>query len=340
MVMGKRRRIAFATAAVSAVLLAAGCGTGDDSGQSTLVQSAGGSGSANDGYGSDGYGSGGYGAQAGSSGSSAKGVAAQQLGIREIADVGPTVTDSRGFTLYRFDNDTPKPPASKCDGICADKWPPVPADDATASTGINPELLGAVQRADGSKQLTLAGWPVYRYDQDAKPGEAKGEGVGGTWHALGADGKPAKNAASKSGEEAADTGEEETEQRTATGGGDQLAAKQDAKLGTILVDEAGRTLYRFDKDSAWPMKTNCTGDCLKMWKPAKAVTDKSRVRGVDPKLVNTFTRPDGSKQLSIDCWIVYTYVGDTKPGDVNGQGKGGVWWAVKEDGKKAGASKS
>ena len=41
-----------------------------------------------------------------------------------------------------------------------------------------------MRRADGSWQLTLHGWPVYRFAGDAKPGQWKGEGVGGTWHTI------------------------------------------------------------------------------------------------------------------------------------------------------------
>ncbi|MGG8406233.1 SCO0930 family lipoprotein [Streptomyces sp. 12297] len=358
--MEHRRRLALCTAAVSVALLAAaGCGTGNDGGK-TLVQPAGGSAAAGDGEaggeygsgdpGSDGYGSGpgsgsgsGYGSGAADSADSqdaaARRTPAQQLGVRDVAGVGPAVTDSRGFTLYRFDKDTAVPSAATCEGACATTWPPVPADDATAGALIDPQLLGEVVRGDGTRQLTLAGWPVYRYRMDVRPGQANGEGVGGTWHALGPDGKPAAAAAKPAPAPDATPG---AGAGSATGGSsqppvsnEQLTARQDPALGTVLVDGAGRTLYRFDKDSAWPMKTRCTGACLDMWKPAKPV-DRTRVRGVDPRLVNTFTRPDGSRQLAVDCWILYTYTGDTKPGDVNGQGKGGVWWAVKETGKKAG----
>ncbi|MCB5166751.1 SCO0930 family lipoprotein [Streptomyces bambusae] len=321
------RRLAWAAVTTAAVLLAAGCGADDGK---TLVQSAAGSAPAGSGagYGSDG----GYGDAAdsgGSGGSQAKREPARQLAVRDIADVGPTVTDSRGFTLYRFDKDTANPPASDCEGSCATTWPPVPADDATAGSVIDPGLLGEVVRGDGTRQLTLAGWPVYRYAPDTKPGEAKGEGVGGTWHALGADGKPAAGAAARRAADPAPAAEPSAD--PAPG----LAARQNSALGTILVDGKGRTLYRFDKDSAWPMKTRCTGPCLDVWKPAPPV-DRDRVVGVDPALVNSFTRPDGSKQLAVDCWLLYTYTGDTRPGDVNGQGKDGVWWAVKENGKKAG----
>ncbi len=110
--------------------------------------------------------------------------------------LGTVVTDKDGFTLYRFDKDTPKPPDSTCAGNCATTWPPVPALDANPQVeGVDPALIGSVDRADGTQQLTLNGWPLYRYSKDVAAGDTKGEGVGGTWHAVGVDGKPAKAAA-------------------------------------------------------------------------------------------------------------------------------------------------
>ncbi|MEU1509593.1 hypothetical protein [Kitasatospora sp. NPDC005748] len=98
--------------------------------------------------------------------------------------LGTIVTDSAGFTLYRFDQDTAQPPMSNCNGNCASIWPPAPADGSVTVKGIDSKLVGTVTRADGSKQLTLNGWPAYRYAPDKQPGDTKGQGVGGTWWAL------------------------------------------------------------------------------------------------------------------------------------------------------------
>ncbi|MFI6843069.1 hypothetical protein [Kitasatospora sp. NPDC050467] len=98
--------------------------------------------------------------------------------------LGTVVTDSAGFTLYRFDKDTANPPMSNCNGNCASTWPPAPANGAVTVKGIDSKLVGTVTRADGSKQITLNGWPAYRYAPDTKPGDTKGQGVGGTWFAL------------------------------------------------------------------------------------------------------------------------------------------------------------
>ncbi len=104
--------------------------------------------------------------------------------------IGNVVT-SDGLTLYRFEKDVAKPSQSTCTGDCASKWPPVLGDGVPAVQGIRQDLVGTVGRPDGTQQLTLNGWPLYRFAKDAKPGDVNGEGVGGTWRAIGADGKPA-----------------------------------------------------------------------------------------------------------------------------------------------------
>ncbi|WP_371482621.1 hypothetical protein [Kitasatospora sp. NBC_00315] len=109
---------------------------------------------------------------------------AATLSAATDAKLGAIVTDSAGFTLYRFDKDTTQPPASHCDGSCATLWPPVAATGQTSVKGIDGKLVGTVTRADGSKQLTLDGRPLYRYAPDTKPGDTTGQGVGGVWFAV------------------------------------------------------------------------------------------------------------------------------------------------------------
>ncbi|WP_327676018.1 COG4315 family predicted lipoprotein [Kitasatospora sp. NBC_00458] len=100
------------------------------------------------------------------------------------AKLGTVVTDGSGFTLYRFDRDGATPPTSACTGSCTVIWPPAPADGTPTVSGIDPALVGTVTRVDGSHQLTLDGWPLYRYAPDDKPGDTKGQGVDGTWWAV------------------------------------------------------------------------------------------------------------------------------------------------------------
>ncbi|MEU6660158.1 SCO0930 family lipoprotein [Streptomyces sp. NPDC046821] len=280
---------------VAAVLLAAGCG----SSQGTAATTTGS-------------------AERASTNNGAQPSQAGRLSVWKSKQLGPVVTDGAGFTLYRFDKDTPKPPASHCAGECAAAWPPVLADGAKAGRGIGSGLLGSVKRADGTEQLTLAGRPLYRYAQDTAPRQTRGQGVGGTWFAAAPDGTKAQ----------AQQAPSESEDLPA------LSTVDDAEHGTIIRDGKGRTLYRFTKDTAWPMKSNCVGACLEKWKPAELV-DKKDIKGINPKLLTAYTRPDGTKQLSIDCWPLYWFTGDKKPGDTNGQGVNGTWFTVRPTGKLA-----
>ncbi|MQS16595.1 hypothetical protein F7Q99_31510 [Streptomyces kaniharaensis] len=118
-----------------------------------------------------------------------------RLVAAKSATLGPIVTDSAGRTLYRFDKDTAKPSASTCTDACAAKWPPVTAQDAVQVTGIDSALVGNVTRPDGTKQVTLNGWPLYRFAGDTASGQTNGQGVGGTWFASTPEGKKASGAA-------------------------------------------------------------------------------------------------------------------------------------------------
>ncbi len=118
-----------------------------------------------------------------------------------------------------------------------------------------------------------------------------------------------------------------------------LSTRDDPRLGEIVVDRNGMTVYRFMKDEAWPKPVSaCTGACLEKW-PIVAPVEPNDTEGVVKKDLMTFTRPDGAEQQTVDCWPVYTFAGDKKPGDTNGQGVGGTWYAVSPDGKPVGAPK-
>lgn len=104
--------------------------------------------------------------------------------------LGETLT-SDGWTVYRFEADTPDPPASLCENDCLRVWPPLLTDGAPpVLDGIDPGLVGTLARADGTVQMTLGGWPLYRFVDDAAPGDTLGENVGGNWSAVAKDGKP------------------------------------------------------------------------------------------------------------------------------------------------------
>lgn len=116
-------------------------------------------------------------------------------GISTTVTALGTVVTNDGFTLYRYAEDRAAPPRSTCTGGCATTWPPVVAPNPPAGTGLDPALLGSVGRPDGTRQLTVNGWPVYRFARDAAPGDVRGQGVGGgAWTAIGFDGRPVEAA--------------------------------------------------------------------------------------------------------------------------------------------------
>lgn len=102
--------------------------------------------------------------------------------------LGPTAVDADGFTLYLSDLDKTDPPRSVClSDVCLSAWKPVSIPDGQgprAGEGIGRGAVGVVDRPDGIRQVTLGGWPLYRYTQDTKPGDVKGEGLKGIWHAI------------------------------------------------------------------------------------------------------------------------------------------------------------
>ncbi|MFE7129231.1 SCO0930 family lipoprotein [Streptomyces sp. NPDC057638] len=325
--MNTWRNASLAVTAAAVLVLTTACGQ-DQGGDEPKARTVGATNAAQPGAG--GYGDSGSGSDSGAKPAAAK--PAGQLAVARNAQLGQVLTDSEGFTLYRFDKDTAKPSRSNCEGDCAKAWPVVPAAGATPPAGVDASRYGSVARADGTRQLTVAGWPMYRFAKDTQPGEIKGQGVGGTWFAAAPDGK--KASAGAGGGSGSGSGSD-----SGTGGGAALAGlstRQDPTLGEIVVDKNGMTVYRFIKDSAWPMKSACVGECLAKW-PVVAPVAKNDTRGILKKNFVTFSRPDGIKQQTIDCWPLYTFAGDTKPGETNGQGVGGTWYAVSPLGKLVGA---
>jgi predicted lipoprotein with Yx(FWY)xxD motif len=92
------------------------------------------------------------------------------------------LADAGGMTLYYFDPDTTQSVA--CSGACANTWPPLAAGGGkpTADTTL-PGSLSVLDGANG-KQVEYNGHPLYTYSGDSSAGQAKGDGIGGKWHAA------------------------------------------------------------------------------------------------------------------------------------------------------------
>src|SRR6476661_6898679 len=95
------------------------------------------------------------------------------------------------------------------------------------------------------------------------------------------------------------------------------------KLGTVVVDSAGKTVYEFDKDTKGSGKSACSGACIGLW-PAVTASGTPTVSGVTGT-VGTITRDDGTKQVTLNGRPLYTFSGDSAAGDTTGQGYMGIW---------------
>ena len=100
--------------------------------------------------------------------------------------------------------------------------------------------------------------------------------------------------------------------------------KTDATKGAYMTDFAGMTLYIYDKDTTGV--SNCYGGCAKAWPP---YTSGAAMQNSLPANVTLVTRTDGIKQFAWKGMPLYYYVSDTKPGDITGDGVGGVWHIIK-----------
>jgi predicted lipoprotein with Yx(FWY)xxD motif len=121
--------------------------------------------------------------------------------------------------------------------------------------------------------------------------------------------------------------------------GIRLAAKQIDKLGKVVTDSRGMTLYRFDRDTSNPPESNCYGPCVGLWPPVTGTADKVQAIGIDKALIGTITRKDGATQLTINGWPLYHYAKDTAPGEAKGQAVGNTWYAATPQGRKAAAAR-
>lgn len=103
----------------------------------------------------------------------------------------------------------------------------------------------------------------------------------------------------------------------------------DTDLGEVLTNADGLTLYAFTPDEGGT--PTCEGDCATAWPPL-TVDGEELPEGLDSSQFSVVERSDGTYQLAANDWPLYTFGGDSAPGDVNGQGMGGSWYAVDASG--------
>jgi predicted lipoprotein with Yx(FWY)xxD motif len=123
-----------------------------------------------------------------------------------------------------------------------------------------------------------------------------------------------------------------------TGGGSGVISVADnPKLGQILVDSKGNTVYYFLKDKQGGSTSSCSGACAGVWPPVASSGSPTAQKGADASKLGTIKRSDGSTQVTYNGWPLYTYTGDSKPGDTNGndfEQFGAEWYALTPQGVK------
>jgi predicted lipoprotein with Yx(FWY)xxD motif len=214
---------------------------------------------------------------------------------------GTVLASPKGLTLYYYTEDKRGSGRSVCTGSCAAAWPPLIAP-VSAPAGVQlPGSIGEITRPDGTKQVTINGFPIYRYADDTAPGQAAGNGVEGAWHVI------------KIHVAATTT---RTLEVTHT------------SVGAVLASPKGLTLYYYTEDKPGSGRSVCTGSCAAAWPPL--VAPVSAPAGVQlPGSIGEITRPDGTKQVTINGFPIYRYADDTAPGQAAGNGVEGAWHVIK-----------
>ena len=108
------------------------------------------------------------------------------------------------------------------------------------------------------------------------------------------------------------------------------------KLGVVLVNSKGLTLYMFEPDHR--KKVTCKRSCAAVWPPLKLKKgQKPRAGGLaKQKLLGSDKNPSGGRVVTYNRWPLYTYIADSKPGQARGQAtnlNGGLWYVLSPSGK-------
>ncbi|HJT55650.1 MAG TPA: hypothetical protein VJ761_04075 [Ktedonobacteraceae bacterium] len=207
------------------------------------------------------------------------------------------LTDAQGKTLYYFTPDTLSTTA--CTGGCAQTWPPLlfTGTGSPTSAASLPGTLSVLNDANGN-QVAYSGYLLYTYSGDTAAGQTNGQGLFGKWFVA-----------------TPDLASVAVRVTTLTVKG---------KSETVLTNSQGMTLYYFTPDSA--TKIACTGGCAQTWPPL-AFNGSSSPQG-DAPLSGKLTTLNGSNgvQVEYNGHPLYTYSGDSAPGQTNGEGLFGKWF--------------
>ncbi|GAB4007836.1 hypothetical protein GCM10028808_12490 [Spirosoma migulaei] len=229
--------------------------------------------------------------------------------------LGNVLTGEGGKTLYFFAPDVSGD--ANCSGTCKDNWPIFYQETLTLGKNLKAADFATITRADGAKQTTYKGWPLYYFKNDAKAGDIAGENVGNVWMVA----KPNYTVQLASRQLVGSDGKSYT-----------FDTKEGTGNSLFLTDSVGRTLYAFafDKnnknnytkadfsnDGTWPIfvTSSTLGEI------------PSALKKTDFATITVF----GKTQLTYKGWPLYYFGSDNgQRGSTKGVSfpKPGVWPVV------------
>jgi predicted lipoprotein with Yx(FWY)xxD motif len=122
----------------------------------------------------------------------------------------------------------------------------------------------------------------------------------------------------------------------ATGGAVMvIKAGKAGDLGTVITDSTGMTVYDFHKDKG--TTSSCYGACEQAWPPVITSGKTKASGGAQSSMLGTTKRKDGSLQVTYHGHPLYTFAGDKKPGEANGNDSsefGAQWYALEPNGEE------
>jgi predicted lipoprotein with Yx(FWY)xxD motif len=116
----------------------------------------------------------------------------------------------------------------------------------------------------------------------------------------------------------------------------KIQANQQQPIGSYLTDSEGRSVYLFKADQA--NQSNCYDACAQAWPPVLTQGEPQAGSEVDPQMLGTIERQDGSMQVTYNGMPLYYFVKDQQAGDIAGQdvmGFGAEWYLVTPQGQVA-----
>ena len=235
--------------------------------------------------------------------------------LSDNATLGKIMTDAEGMTLYFFSLDTKG--TSECFDGCLNAWPVFHQENITVDAGLNVSDFATIDRADGTKQTTFKGWPLYYFSSDTNVGDTNGDGANDVWYVAKPDYSLMYVSAQLVGHDDKNYLGDYTE-------GDGVTP--------YLVDIEGRTLYGFINDAK--DTNNFTNEDFSndgVWPIAEITLDKipSILNADDFGSIDVF----GKTQLTYRGWPLYYFGQDADRGDNKGISfpAPGVWPIINVD---------